>query len=778
MKRIAAIIIAVALAVCLSPAPNAAEIDVPQLKELRKPIEKKEQIEEEKPIVPEKVSPEKRVDDPAAIFPGDAVCYFAVPDASRLTRDLADSPLGKFRDEPAYARMMLNNRFGIAHLFGDLPAAAITQSRVAAVAAAAELAADLAAAAHKIAAACYIDDAGRLSLAFAFDVGLDREAAFDVMGRWETGFFLANPGVLVERGDHAGNYLDAWTLPGSNEQSPAEIAVGFAENLAVVANNAALARQCLALLSSGGDSVAGSEWGRVLLASIPASATADAVGYIRMDALLKGLEGAPAAQKSVADWADYIGRGGREGEAMYYGLQFAPEGSRETFLMPSPGLTSSASLIELLAKRLKPAEKFTTPNVFPYQPNPALFLAGQMEGRQLGGLLRQERRLFGVSNDIDSFTMPAPARRLFSNELLAILTGEFGIAFYPSREDDAPVWLMVLPCAEDPGRLLPRPEYQVDRAGVAVMSRDVNVAGFPSWAVISPDLFRRAGGHHLLVASHGDLLFSAVDQLLANSTFAGNRDFVRALAQAESAPGLVFYFNLPEIMVRQYPDLSRLMRALYPRSSGLNSRPPLTMLRRYARGVLGAIAASPNGSRFSRVTVQAPAPMLAALASSVVLRYPAALRREGREAMEASRANLLEQWMRLQLYSSRFGHFPDGLDDLRASMRGDLTQEEIARIFTAPAALTRMSRSEAAQSSYSYLAGITANDEPDLPLIIEAAPWSDDFAGMHPDAPEQSPNETGDFQPYRQYIQLDGKVVVTPEKRFLETIQPRMMERE
>jgi hypothetical protein len=337
---------------------------------------------------------------------------------------------------------------------------------------------------------------------------------------------------------------------------------------------------------------------------------------------------------------------------------------------------------------------------------------------------------------------------------------------------------MILPCSEDPTRLLPRPEHQVERAGVAVMSRDVNVAGTPAWSVIRPDVFRRAGGHHLLVASHGDLLFSAIDQLLANSTFSNNKDFVRALAQAESAPGLIFYFNLPEIMVRQYPDLSRLMRTLYPRSSGLNSRPPLTMLRRYARGVLGAIAPSPNGSPFSRVTVQAPLPTLASLAASVVLRYPAALRWEGRGAMQASAENLQNLWMRLQLYSSRYGHFPDSLEDLRESMRTDMTQDEITTLFTAPAALTRMPPAEAAKSSYSYLAGITANDEPDLPLIYESAPWSDDFSGMHPDVPGRAPNETGDFLPYRQYIQLDGKVMVAPEKRFLELIEPRMMESE
>ena len=54
-----------------------------------------------------------------------------------------------------------------------------------------------------------------------------------------------------------------------------------------------------------------------------------------------------------------------------------------------------------------------------------------------------------------------------------------------------------------------------------------------------------------------------------------------ALAEAEKGQGLLFSVNTPEMLGRQYPNFSQLTRSIYPRSSGLNSRPPLALLRRY-----------------------------------------------------------------------------------------------------------------------------------------------------------------------------------------------------
>lgn len=757
---------------------RAAAEEVPLLKDLRKPVEVVQEAVEEGPILPKAVDPANRVADPALLCPAGAVWYVTVPDAARLVGHWLESPSGALMNEPSMARMFQNNRFGLNFLFSDLPASVVIPSRVGAVAAAFELSNSFAKMSERMAMACYIDDDGRFSFLFLFDIGLERVPAFETIGEWETYFFLSHPGSDVVRGDHSGNHLDVWTLQDRGaDRQPSQVAAGFAENMAVVSNNPELAAACLALLS-GGDSVAESRWGKRLTASLTTSASADAIAFLRMDALLAGLEETPIARHLVADWADYLGHGGKDDEAIYYGLEFTSEGSRETFLLPASGQSAHPSLIELLAKRLRPVEKWSTPVVFPYQPNPSLFFAACIEGRQLGGMLRQERRLFG-DPEAEGLTFPMEARRLFTNDVLSVLTGEIGMAFYPGSEG-ASSWLMVLPCDNSPEGYFDRGASQIERSGARIYSQDGGWRGATSWTVATPARFPRLAGNFMLIASEGDLLVAAIDNLVGPASFAANRDFTQSLAKSEASQGLLFYLNTPEILGRQYPNLPALMRQLYPRASGLNSRPPLAMLRRYAKGVLGTIAPAANGEEFTRMTVQAPLPTLGALSAGLVLSFPSSLREDGRRAMAQSRENLQNIWLRLQLYASRFGHFPDSLADLAADMRApDVTSDAIRALFTAPAALPRMDAREASEKSYRYLSSATPNDEPDIPLVYEAEPWSEDFTGWYPAADSgRGRSESGEYLSYRQYIRLDGTVVVIPEKRFLEKVLPRIQERE
>lgn len=776
MKRCVCALLAMILGV-LPWFPVMAE-EVPLLKDLRKPVEENVDKEEE-PILPAPVTAERAVTDPGRLCPAGAVWYVTVPDAARLSRDWEGSPAGAMMDEPAMAHTMRNNRFGLSFLFSDLPASVIAPENIASVASVMDLAASIAKTSRKMAMACYIGDDGHFKFLFTFDIGLDRVPTFEIMGAWETHFFITNPGSSVVRGNHSGNYLDIWQLGGgqSGTGQLAEVAAGFAENLAIVSNDSTLAASAMSLLR-GGDSVAESTWGRRLAASQSTSSSASAMAFLRMDELLRGLEETPVAHESVVRWADYIGHGGRNGEAIYYGLEFTADGARETFLLPVSGQSASASLVELLAKRLRSTDKWTTPVVIPYQPNPIMFVAVQLEGRQLGGILRSDRRLFGSSEGDASFTVPAEARALFSNDMMALLTGEVGIAFFPPI-DGRDQWIMVLPCTGSPERLLPKANQSVERTGAVIHSNDASWRNSTCWATISGGKFRRITGDYLVIVPNGDMLLSAIDQLQGGSSFSSNREFSRALSQSEDGQGMIFYINTPEILVRQYPNLSAIMRELYPRSSGLNSRPPLAMLRRYAKGVLGVIAPATNGEEFTRVTVQAPLPTLGALAANLVLTFPKSLRQDGRQAMELSRENMKNIWLRLQLYASRYGHFPDSLTDLAAEMRSpELSSETIRVMFTAPAALSQMEAREASDKSYLYLSGITPTDEPDLPILYEAQAWSHDFAGMYPTDPSRNQSESGDYIAYRQYVRLDGKVVTMPEKQFVEKVLPRLKERE
>jgi hypothetical protein len=435
----------------------------------------------------------------------------------------------------------------------------------------------------------------------------------------------------------------------------------------------------------------------------------------------------------------------------------------------------------VLARRLKPVTRWSAPAVLPYQPNPVFMFLAQLEGRMLGGILRQERRIFGLSRDLEHFSMPPEARLLLSNDLLEILTGEVALAFYPptSGEEGEQSWIMVLPCTENPTRRLIRSASQVDYNGGTIMSQEEQEwRTAPCWTPISADAFRRANGNFLVISSEGNLIINTIDQLVSGQPFTANKDFAASVATAESEHGLLFYYNVPEVVAREYPNLPRIMRSLYPRSSGLNSRPPLALLRRHAKGITGAIAPFLPDTSFTRVTVQAPIPTLGALAANILLRFPADLRMQGRAAMAKSRENLQTLWLRLQLYSSRFGHFPETLADLAAEMQTNMLPDEIADILTAPAALGTLTPEEAVAGSYIYTAGITPSDEPDIPVLYESQPWSQDFTGMFPSDADRAPSESGDFLPYRQYIRLDGDLNSMPEDRFQARVVRRMEERE
>lgn len=753
------------------------------LRQLRKPVEEAPKPEDDEPVTPAPVGPASQVIDPARICPDGAVWYAAVPDAARFNSDLAQSSIGSFANESTVALTFKNNRFGLPYLFGDLPKAVIAQDRVAAMSSIVDLADVMSRSALRMGAACYIDEEGVFSFLFIFDVGLDRLEAFNVMAEWETSFYLANPGSEVTRGNHAGNFIDVWRLKaGDQGNQRGEIAAGFVENMFVISNNPGLAESSLALLG-GGANLSQSNWGQRLAASIPSSTTADAVCFLRMDALLGGLARTPIARNSVAAWADFLGRGGNNGEAIYYGMQFTEDGTRETFLLPSAGEAGSASLVEVLAKRLKRADSWTSTTVIPYLPNPAFFLGVMMEGRQLGSLLRQERRLFGSTDTPSVFEIPPPMRAVITNEVMSLFTGEMGIAIYPGEQGEEPPWLMVLPCVSNPTALMKKTESMTERNAATIYSNEPDWRNRPSWTIVSSSAFRRLEGHYLLFASKGDTIVSVLDQLLSGTSFSTNKDFARSLSLAEKNQGMIFYLNIPEIVVRQYPNLPAIMRRLYPRSSGLNSRPPLSLLRRYAKGLMGVISPS-NGNGngngdFTRVTVQSPLPSLGILAAGTVLQFPASLREDGRVAMAQSRENLKNLWLKLQMYSSRYGHFPENISDLVADMRLSMTEDEIRTLLTAPGALGRMDRAEAVNNSYRYLSGVTPSDEPDIPILYEAEPWGEDFSGMYPNALSgRSPSERGEFQPYRQMVLLDGRGVVIPERRFQDRVVPRLTERE
>ncbi|MCC8190853.1 MAG: hypothetical protein LIP77_09520, partial [Planctomycetes bacterium] len=186
------------------PAYFALAVEVPPLDALRKPVEEtQEVINDDEPILPSAVSPERLVTDLARLCPEDPVWFITVPDAARLSADWHASTLGQFTNEAAMEKTLRDNRFGLQFLFSDLPSSVIAPVRITAVASVMELANSLARQSQKMAMAAYVDDDGNLDFLFLLDVGSDRVPAFSTIGEWVPYFFLANPGSDVLRGNHA-----------------------------------------------------------------------------------------------------------------------------------------------------------------------------------------------------------------------------------------------------------------------------------------------------------------------------------------------------------------------------------------------------------------------------------------------------------------------------------------------------------------------------------------------------------------------------------------------
>ncbi len=764
------------LAVCGA----AAALEVPLLDELRKPAGVAEAPPDDVPSVPGPVPAGARIADAAAVAPGGAVWFLTVPDAKRCLEGWNASPIGRFLAEGAMERTLRNNRFGLSELFGDLPPSTVRPGRVRAMEGMAGLVKALAGSAEAMAMAGYIDGEGAFGFAFLFDVGLDRSAASAAMSEWETVFLVENAGAQAKRSNRADDHIDVWTLPPEGGGSPAAVAAGFVRNIAVVSNDPVLAERSLALAEGGGDSVAASRPGRRLAVSGAQSGASHLTGFVRMGALLDGLGKIPLARDAVAELANVLGHEGRSGEALYYGLQFGEDGVRETYLLPPEDPAAPPSSLDPVVRVLRPSRAWSTPRLLPYQPSPVLLAAADLDPNAFGA----------APGDVEPlFLLPPEARALLSGDLRGVLTGECTLALYPPAPagiGEPPLpdsWILVLRCREDPSSRLAGAARRTDYNGAVIHSsgRDDWRARL-SWAGVSSGAFRRAEGHFLLLASRGGLLANALDQLVSGQSFIENRDFAAALSKAERNQGLFFYYNTEETIAREYPNLSAVMRRLSPRSPGLNSRPPLSLLRRYGKGVTGSIpppAHRADNDGFTRLSVRSPFPTIGALALGIVLRFPVSLREEGRSEMEKSRENLRSLWLRLQLYASRFGHFPETLADLAADMRtGGMDRDAVSALLTAPAALALLSPAEAREGSYAYAEGVTPGDEPDIPVLWEARPWSLEFSGVYPEDGSKGASETGDFEPFRQYVRLDGTVGIVSERRFQSTVLRRMRERE
>lgn len=772
-----------AMAFCLTLA-GAPAGEVPPLSELRKPVPEKsaEEKAEEKPATPRPLSTGEALADPSLLAPPDAAWYFAANDVKSAFQAWDASPFARFLAEPRMRRSAADNNFDIVDLFQDLPKAFVTVEKVEAISEMLNLSRQASKLALKAGFAGYPNQAGGFDYLVLLDVGLDRLPAFDEIAVWEMGLFRGTSDINIIRGDHSHNFLDVWEFVDADGKAMAEVAAGFANNYLVASNNRALAQKALALIG-GGEALSGAPIYTGMAQAMTANAAGDSdiVGLIRMRAVVDGLAYDRTAGDTLAGWIDVLGQGTRSHDAVYYGLKFQPDKNREVLLSPVTAVGSlprNPTLPDVLARTAPKSGAWLIPQVIPSQPAPVAYFTVSQPPAAQGRMISQDSRLFGSSSMTEFLQLPKAAREVFTERVQNELAGEGALALFPTNESDPPQWLAVFSTGSDLTPILPKSEMSIDIAGVTIHSAGTDWRNSLCWTSISSITFRRLQGHFLVFASSGNLLSSTLEQVLAGTTFAANKDFIAAAESAGDGLGMMCYVNLPEILVRLYPNLSVVTRSIFPRSSGFNSRPPLNLLRRYAKGVLITAAPPASASGFLKFNVEAPAPSLGITAGLTVATLPHNLRVAGRQAMAKSRDNLQQLWLKLQLYSSRSGYFPPSLEELREALKLSMTNDDIKSLFIAPAAIGRVGAERAATESYTYVSGVLPGDEPDMPIIYEALPWNEDFSGMHPKIEGEAPSESGVFQPYRQYVRLDGKVATVSEKTFREYILPRITERE
>ena len=765
----------------------AREAPVPN--DLRQPGEKADAAAEiREQVKPAAVPANRMISDPLQICPPDALWYFASPDMKTASAHWRESPLAHFLGEPRVRQMITNNPFNLVSLFSDLPRSVIILDRVKAVSAGIDLAERLAPLASTVATAGYFDAKGDFSFLLLLDVGSNRVPAFDALTEWEGQLYGQHIGISVKAGDHSGNYIDVWTLPAADGESrSAEIAAGFAENYAFITNDSVRGAAVVDLVS-GGDALVASTLGRRFAAAQEfkrgqgSSRGPDATGFVRLGATMSGFTGNPITRAALRSWATLLG-GDEENEAFFYGVRLSRERSQETYLVPIGANQGGIPTVPgIVASLLRPAGEWTVSSAFPYQPSPMFFTSSMCDKAGLSRMLRSENGLFNRSVFP---SLPDEVRSFLTDAVVDRFTGEIGMAYFSSDQGQgrpqappppAP-WLLAFAVDSDVQAYLPRATQMLEKSGITIRSESQDWRAGVCWATIPASTSRRLRGNFLVVASTGDLLGVAIEQILSGATFADSKDFVSALNSAEPNQGLLFYLNTADILVREFSNFSYIMRTIFPRSSGLNSRPPLNLFRRYARGLLGVVAPGDAGG-FLRVTVQAPCPSLWALALYTVVDFPRSLRDSGRRAMEKSRDNLTKLWLKLQLFSSRNGHFPADIEELAVDMRNNgMTQDDINSILIAPAADYRIGKEAALKRSYLFVNGIMPNDEPDIPLVYEAEPWTDDFAGRHP-SDGSPPRDSGNYISFRQFIQLDGTICTVPESKFQDEVLKRLEERE
>lgn len=712
----------------------------------------------------------QKVSNPLLLMPDKPALCFYLPNVPEAGKKWAESLTGKFFSEARIVNVIRNNPFDFVTLLSDLPSVFVSQDRVKLLSMGADMAKVIASTASQVAFAVYSNADGSPGFLFLAEIGVERQATLDRMDALTEELSVVWPRLDSRiEGDLLANGYHVW---GDRESPCGEMAAGIVRNFLFISSRVDLANNVIAL-SDGGASLGGAEDGLVLLREGGVSPAPAVVGVVHSAEIGSKLVDNDAAKGVLSVFGDILGKG-RGDAPFYYRLAFDEYGVKESYLCPVP---SSGELLAPLSDRLRVNYgEWTTINALPYNPAPLFVASINAEPGALANWL-----LLDPTSSLDSpWTRTlAPSMNLrlaLVDEVKKYLAGEMTIAWF-GAENEKSKWVLVLALEPNSSSAIPKGNGGGDVNGMAVNSTHVEWKKNMSWMFFPVEMSRRLKRDLFLVASDGEVLSLVASQLVSGTPFTENKDFSSMFSRSTGSGSIMFYFNLQELLVREYSYLASFMREVFPRSSGLNDRPPLTLLRNYATGFLGFVEPAAGADGWL-VNVQGSFPSAALGAGAVLAKMPGAIRSQSRAYIEQSEENLRKMWLIVQLYFTRRGHFPFSLEDLANDMRRTMAEADVRALLTSPAAMHKYGKQDAWQRSYKFITGLVPGDEPDLPILYESEPWTEDFSGMFPVKEGQVPREIGSFLPYRAYVAMDGTVHVISEKVFQDKMVPRLKARE
>lgn len=755
--------------------------DLPKISELNQPKEKQgaAAADEKKAAYPAKLEAGDANLAAADLLPPNPYFYIQASSGEALFKALGDTKFFSLLKDRKFSAFLSDNPFNLANLFIDLPGAYAKPESVNACGGLLDFIKNFSGTPGSVTLAAYRgDEKGPQVVFLAAMPGLERKEPFERLQALKDVFLAANPSFKAQDADHGDDYVDVV----SGEK--AELAVGMVRNYAVACTSGAFARNLIDTARRGGGSLGTSP---AYLELAPKTSPASQVrGFVDMRALLAEVSAneLPGAVEMLDFACDVAGRGKKDG-IIYYDLSVTETGTLEHLVSPAAVETEAGELPGIPARLLQvckpsdPAAALTTTKLVPYQPD--FFLAAFVKPGAFADLLEQSQQPFGGSAYATQLaisipeSLRSPSRgilRQIKGNIDALLTGEIAMALLPGK-DGAPEWLFILSVnnATEAASAVASGEPAETVSGVGIYSLDKERwKKAQCWAVLGQGNIQNLNASQIVVASSGELMQTVIDQAVAvAASLAENRDFQQRAAAIGQGYSLVWYYNLPAQVSRNYIDFNKYVSSFFPRIKTAVSRPPMSLLSDHVCGLIGGVKVESGAGTVSS-TFSGPFPAAPALSALLALEMPSWIRERSRRYLSESRLGMGNIWLALQTYATNYGHYPENMDELRRLF----PQAQQARNFLTPAAVAKVGLEEAARRSYSYVRSLRPTDEPDMPILYESEPWHDEYRGML----QPQPAEEGPYLQWRLVLTIDGNIRAYTDEEFNRLVLPRIKARE